>query len=201
MPAMTCSDLLIQRGCTFRKVVRWETSTFETAAIAAMTQAGIARVSTAAPHGIPDGWRVAVVGAVGMTELNAENNPPRGQDLRVAAVVSATDIEFNEISSAGFKPYRSGGFLKWYAPHDLVGYTARMDLVDAAGDVLMSLTSATGAIVVDSAEQLIELVLTDVATQALAFDAASYALELISPTGEVTPILAGAVRVVEVPEP
>lgn len=197
---MTCTELEIQRGCTFRKVVRWETSDFEATAIAAITQAGIVRVTTAAPHGIPDGWRVAVVDVKGMSELNAEKNPPRAADFRVATVVSPSDIEFNKVSSAAFHPYRSGGFLKWFGPHDLAGYTARMDLVDAAGVVLTSLTNANGQIVIDNAEKVIELVLTAAVTGALTFAAASFALEMISPTGEVTAILSGSVAVVDVPQ-
>ena len=202
MPAANhCSDLLIQKGDTFRKVVRWESPRFVTAAISAMPQAGIARVTTVAPHAIPDGWRVAVIDARGMTELNARHDPPRAGDLRVATVVSPTDIEFNELSSSAFKPYKNGGFLKWYAPQDLAGYTARRDLVDAAGATVYQLTTENTRIVVDAAQKLIELVLPPTDTAALAFSSASYALEMISPTGEVTSILAGSVSVVEVPQP
>lgn len=198
---MSCSELLIQKGCTFRKVVRWETSSFSAADISAMPQAGIARVTTLAPHGIPDGWRVAVVDAKGMTELNALHNPPRPGDFRVATAISANDVEFNDVSSLSFKPYKSGGSLKWYTPHDLAGYTARMDIVDESGVVLTSLTTANSQIVVDATEKVIDLILTAAQTAALTFKAGSFALEMISPTGEVTPILTGAVRVVEVPEP
>ena len=196
---MTCTQLEIQRGCTFRKVVRWETSDFLAAAISAITQAGIVRVTTTAPHGIPDGWRVAVVDVKGMTELNADYNPPRGADLRVASVPSSSAVEFNRVSSAAFHPYKSGGFLKWYAPHDLAGYTARMDLVSSAGLVLTTLTTVNGQIVIDNAEKVIELVIPAAATGALAFAAATFALEMISPTGEVTAILSGSVAVVDIP--
>ena len=197
MSTACTTDLLILRGTTFRKVVRWEAATFLAKEITAMSKAGIVRIVTPGPHGIPDGWRVAVVDAKGMTELNAVENPPRARDMRVATVVSATEVEFNEISSAAFRPYAGGGFLKWYAPRDLTGYTARMEIRDAAGQVLTTLTTENAGIVLDSAEHMIDLLLSAAATAVLALGDCTFDLEMISSTGEVTFILSGPVRVVD----
>ena len=192
----TAVDLTILQGRTFRKVVRWESARFATAAIAAMSQAGSVQITTPLAHGIPDGWRVAVVDAKGMTELNAQNNPPKAKDFREATVVSPTIIEFNAVSSAAYRAYSSGGFLKWRVPHDLAGYTARMTIKDrVGGTALLTLTSANGGITVDDAEKLIELFLDDVSTAAITWTSAVYDLEMVSPSGDVTAILTGAVSV------
>jgi hypothetical protein len=192
----TIAPLVIQQGRTFRKIARWESQRFMTAAIQAMTQAGIVQITTQAPHGIPDGWRVAVVDAKGMTELNAKNNPPKGRDFHEAVVVGPSAIELNEISSASFRPYSSSGYLKWYAPHDLTGYTARMAIKDrVGGTVLLTLTTENGGITVDDAEKLIELFISDDETALVAWADAVYDLEVVAPSGDVTCLFTGPVSV------
>lgn len=193
----TNAPLTLYRGRTFRKVARWETTPFLIAAIATMTQSGIVQITTQAAHGIPDGWRVAVVDAKGMTELNAQNNPPKNSDFREATVKSPTSIELNEISSASYRAYTSGGFLKWYSPHDLTGYTARMKVKNkVGGTTLLNLTTENGGIFVDPVEHLIELFISDADTTAITWSTGVYDLEMVAPSGDVTVIFTGAVTTI-----
>lgn len=190
-------DLDIRRGETFSLAVRWETEPWLYAAIVSIALTAPVLITSAA-HTIPNGWRVAVVGAKGLAQLNAKNNPPKPSDMRRATVVSGTQIEFNEISAAEFTAHRaSTGYLAWLTPHTLSGYTARMQIKDrVGGTVLHSMTSAVdGGILINDADKVIELLIDEPTTAAFAWPSGVYDLELISPGGVVTALLMGAVTV------
>lgn len=194
--AATTQKLAIERGKTFSQVVRWEVQPFLFAAISAMAQAAPAGVTTTGAHGIPDGWRVAVVGAKGNTGLNAENNPPKGKDFRPATVLSATGIEFNEFNSTGFPAYTGGGYLQWYTPQDLTDYIARLTIKDrVGGTVLLALTSAAGDIVIDNTAKTITITISATDTADFTWSKGVYDLEMESDTGVVTALMAGTVSV------
>jgi hypothetical protein len=86
---MTCAckeqDFCVQAGETWHPTIRWGTGTYTTKAISAITKATPA-VITAAAHGVPNGWPVAVVGVQGMTQINATRYPPQGNDWHAATV-------------------------------------------------------------------------------------------------------------------
>ena len=188
-------NLVITQGATLDQTVRWETEPFLFKAITAMTNTAPVTITTAT-HGIPDGWRVAVVDAGGMTELNAANNPPKSADFRQATVVDATHIEFNPISAVEFGVYTSGGYLQWYTPHDLASYTARMSIKDKiGGTVRLSLTTENGGITLSNTDKTITLAITATATAALTWTSGVYDLELISSGGFVTSLMNGSVSV------
>ncbi len=191
----TTRDIQIRRGSTFPMVVRWETESWLYAAITSISLTAPVAITSAA-HTIPDGWNVAVVDAKGLTQLNAKSNPPKKSDMRRATVVSATQIEFNEVSAANFTPHKAAsGYLAWRAPQSLTGYAARMQIKDRVdGTVLVSLTSApSGGITINQTDKAIEIVITDAQTEAIAKAGGVYDLELVSPGGVVTALLAGAV--------
>lgn len=189
-------NLPIIQGATFSQTVRWETLPFMFAAISAISNTAPVRITTTGAHGILDGWRVAVVDAGGMTELNAANNPPKTADFRQATFVDTTHIEFNPISAVAFEAYTSGGYLQWYTPHDLTGYTARMAIKNkVGGTVLLSLTTENDGIVINASAKTITLEITATATAALTWTSGTYDLELISPTGVVTSLMTGSVSV------
>ena len=163
-------DIEIIQGKTFEKVLRWETEPFLFTAILGMSNTAPVRITTGV-HGIPDGWRVAVVDAAGMTELNAASNPPKSADFRRATVVDTTHIEFNPISAGNYGTWTSGGYLQWYTPHDLTGYTARMAVKDKVGGTeLLALTTANNRITIDDSAKKIDLKIsaTDTAARILA---------------------------------
>lgn len=188
-------DLAIRRGETFTLTVRWETEPWLYAAITSISQTAPVRI-TSATQAIPDGWQVSVVDAKGMTQLNAANNPPKPKDMRRATAVSSTEIEFNDISSASFGAHKANtGYLAWLTPHALAGYTARMQIKDRVGGlVLFSLTSdVAGGIEIDDANKVIEITLTAAQAEMAAAASGVYDLELVSTGGVVTALLAGAV--------
>ena len=197
MPAARSLDLEIRRGESFTLAVRWETEPWLYAAIASIALAAPVQITTAGPHNLPNGWKVAVVDAKGLTQLNAKNNPPKASDMRRATVVSATQIQFNEISAAAFGKHQAGsGYLAWLTPHTLIGYAARLQIKDRVGGaVLLSLTTENGGIALDDGGKVIEISITAAQTEALTKSAGVYDLELVSPGGVVTALLEGAVSV------
>ena len=196
MAAALQHDIELRRGATFVLPVRWETTPWLYAAIASISLTAPVGITSAA-HAIPDGWNVAVVDAKGLTQLNAKNNPPKASDMRRATVVSATQIQFNEISAAAFGKHQAGsGYLAWLTPHTLTGYTARMQIKDRVGGVvLLSLTTENGGITLDDGGKVIEISITAAQTEAFTKSAGVYDLELVSPGGVVTPLMEGAVAI------
>jgi len=141
--------LTVVQGNTFSQVVRWETVPFVFKPITDISRSAPV-VITAAAHGIPDGWRAAVVSAGGMTKINATHFPVRGSDLKTVTVLSADSVALHDINSTAYTAYTSGGYLVYYTPVSLSGYTARMTIKDrVGGTVLATLTSDTGEIVPD----------------------------------------------------
>lgn len=189
-------NLAIVQGSTFSQTLRWETLPFLFATISAISNTAPVRITTTGAHNILDGWRVAVVDAEGLTELNAASNPPKATDFRQATLVDTTHIEFNPISAAGFEAYTSDGYLQWYTPHDLTGYTARMAIKNkVGGTVLLSLTTENGGIELDDSAKTITLNISATDTAALTWTTGTYDLEMVSSTGVVTPLMYGSVSV------
>ena len=195
---MSCAqkkDLLLCQGKTFAMAVRWETAPVVYKPVTAITQAAPARV-TAALHGVPVGWRVAVVSVKGMKDINAKSYPPAVDDYHQATVVDANTVELNGVNAADFKPYLSGGYIQYNTPVDLAGFTARMTIKDKVGGaVLETLTDANGKIVLDNSTKSIRLALSAAVTAAYTWKKGVYDLELVSPAGVVSALLFGAVRI------
>lgn len=189
--------LVIEQGRTLRLPLRWEKDEWAYVPVAAITKGAPCRVTTSTPHGMPDGWRCAVVSAGGMAEVNAAGNPPSDDELRRVKVVTANQIEFNDLNSSDFTPYTSGGYLQYRLPEDLAGATARMTIKDKVGGTeLLSLTTENGRILIDSTNKVIELVLLASITAGLTWRSGVYDLELISATQSVKALLKGGVSVV-----
>lgn len=195
---VTEHDITLRQGSSERITVRWETEPYVYAAIQSISRAAPAVITTQAAHEIPGGWRVAVVDAQGMTQLNAKSNPPAKTDFRRARVRSGTQIEFNDLSSAAFGAHKTGtGYLQWLTPHPLQDFEARMDIKDrVGGTTLMTLNTDNGGIVLSDAEKTISLVFNPADTEGLTWRAGVYDLEMIAPGGTVTSILAGSVELV-----
>lgn len=187
-------DLKIRQGETFKRVIRWETLPLVWKAITAISQTGPARV-TSAGHAIPDGWKACVKDAGGMDEINTKNWPPRATDMHKVAVESSSVVNFNDVSSVEFDPYTSGGYLVYYTPVPLTGYTARMKIKDRiGGTVLAELVSPTD-ITLDTANFTITLIIAAAASELWSFTRGVYDFEVVSPTGVVTALLSGTVTV------
>lgn len=188
-------DLTMVQGTTFKVVITWETTPIVYREITGVTQ-GAPAVITCLAHGVPDGWRVAIVGVKGMTQLNAKNTPPEEEDFIRATKVSDNQIELNEVITAGYSAYSSGGFVMYYTPALLPGFEARMSIKDRAGGTeLLRLDTDNTRITLDDTLGTVLLTVSATDTAALTWTKGVYDLEMVSPAGEVTAILTGTVTV------
>lgn len=193
MPA-TRYDLRIEQGKTIQKIVRWESLPLVWKPITAIMQNAPVQI-TAVGHGIPDGWRAFVKDAGGMDEINTKHWPPRGPDWHKVKVESPDVVNFNDVSAAGFDAYTSGGYLGYYTPVSLAGYTARMKIKDrVGGTVLVSLLSPAD-ISIDVANCTVTINIAADASEAFTWTKGVYDLEMVSADGVVTAILTGSVTV------
>jgi len=190
-------NLIIRQGETFLRIIRWETPPFIYKPITAITQAGPA-VVTAVGHGLKTGWRAAVVSAGGMTEINAGHSPPREHEYKQGTALSADDVAFNTVNSSEYTAYTAGGYLQFYTPVDLTGYSARMTIKNKIGGTeLMLLTSSApdNRIALDATNYTITLTISAADTTAITWKVGVYDLEMESGAGVVTTIFSGVITV------
>ena len=187
-------DLALTQGKTFTLALRWETSPIVYKPITGITATAPVRL-TVTGHSCPDGWRAAVTGVKGMTEINGEANKLKEGDYHAVTVIDPDTLEFNEINAASFKPYVSGGHLQYHTPVNLAGATTRMAIKDKVGGrVLHSLTTENGGVVIDASAHTITLNISAVDTEAFAWKAGVYDLEIVQ-GAVVTALLVGKVTV------
>lgn len=187
-------NLVVRQGETFQRVVRWEMLPLIYKAITGIANNAPVQI-TAPSHGIPDGWRAVVKDAGGMDEINVRNWPARSSDFHRVAVESSSVINFNDVSAVNFDPYTSGGYIVYYTPVPLIGFSARMKIRDRVGGTeLVSLVSP-GDIAIDTALSTITVTIAAAASELFAWTKGVYDLEMVSDTGVVTAILSGSVNV------
>lgn len=190
-------NLIIRQGETFVRVIRWETPPFIYKAITAITQSGPVSI-TAVGHGLATGWRVAVVTVGGMEQLNALHDPPRDHEFKQCTVSDPDTITINTVNTTDYDAYTTGGYLQFYTPVDLTGYSARMTIKDkVGGTTLMSLTSGApdNRIAIDNSNHTITLTITAADTAAITWKNGVYDLEMVSPTSTVTTIFSGDISI------
>ena len=186
--------LKIIKGKTFELVLRWEDLPLVYVPITGITRVGGA-VVTAVGHNLPDGWRVAIVSAGGMREINAKNWPLQENDFHTATVLTANTIALNDVNSTDFRAWTSGGYVVYYTPVSLSGATAafqiREDIDDEAA--VVSLTQASG-ITLNDTLKTITITLAATATDDYDFETGEAELE-ITKSGVVTQLLRRSVIV------
>jgi len=203
------TNLTIIKGKTFSRVIRWAAAPYLYKPITAITQAAPVSI-TSATHSIPDGWQVAVVSVKGMTQINATvpADPRSFNDVTHKATASgANAITINDINSAGFSAYTSGGYIQHLTPVDMTGFTARMSIKDRVGGTeLFRLDTTTTAavlpythdqprIVLDNVNKTITLTIHAEDTAVMPFSRGVYDLEMVSSTGVVDLLLSGTITV------
>ena len=194
---MACNnelDFCVGKGATFVKRFMWDNSVLVSTAITAITKAAPA-VVTSASHGLVTGWRAAVVSAGGMSAINSQNYPPQTPDLRVVTVVDANNIKFDEVNSADFTAYTSGGFLISRQAVSLAGVAATMNIRTApqSGTILKTLTSSPAAgIVIDDSAKTITVTFD---TAAETWDYGFFDLEITQVSGVIVEIAAGTIQI------
>lgn len=187
-------DLVIQQGKTFSLVLRWEAPPIIYKAISAIQQTAPVRL-TVVGHGIPDGWRGAVTGVKGMTDINAEANNVRDRDYNQITVVDTDTIEINAINAANFKAYESGGHIQFNTPVNITGFTARMSIKDKVGGTELASSDDIIDITLDTAKHTVTLNISAADTAAIAWAKGVYELELESSSAVVTQLLTGKVSI------
>ena len=187
---MTDKEILIQKGKTFSLVVRWETEPIVRKAITAISLATGAPRLTISSHGITDGWNGTVYGVEGMKQINDVG-------VQQLTVIDSNTIELNGVTPIDdngkmWSAYTSGGFVKFYTPKSLSGYTARMDIKDKIGGTVWASSEVADTpydiieITVDDAAKTITLTIDAVDTAALTAKRGVADLELVSVGGVVT---------------
>lgn len=193
-------DFEIQQGKTFSVTLRWETAPLIYKAVTGITSTLPCRV-TAVGHGVPNGWRVALTGVKGMTDINASVVPPKDKDFFDATVIDVDTVELNAVDTTRFKAYTSGGYLIYNTPVDLTGYTSRMKIKDKVGGTLLASTEVGDAplnilaVTIDTSAKTITLTISATATAALTWTKGVYDLEMVSAGGVVTELIDGTFTV------
>lgn len=195
---MACAathDIEICMGATWRRIIMWNTEPFIYKAITAVPQLAPLRL-TVVGHGLVSNQRVAISNVRGMTQLNAENEPPDISEYLDQTVIDVDTIEINSVNAVDFRTYTSGGYIRTFTPVDLTGYLARMDIKDKiGGTILFSLTTTNGRIEIDLVTKKITLLITDEETAAFTWKKGVYTLEMETAGEEVIPLITGKVAV------
>lgn len=146
------------RGDTFRREVRLESGRLQSAPIAGVDVSGASARLTVADHGLPNTWRVAVVGA-NLPGLTARNRPPKQDDFHVCSAIDANTLEIPNISPIGWPLYSGGAVLQYGAPLDLTGCTARMQFrtTPESDPVLAEWSTAGGELNIESGVVVIDV--------------------------------------------
>jgi len=193
---MAKRDLVITQGSTFSMQVRWEQNELTFKNVTGVTKAA-PPVVTATGHGMPDNWRCAFTNIGGMDELNAEDpESVVDSDFYFIDYIDANSFRLKNVDASGYGTYTSGGVLRYYAPVNLSGYTARMHVRQSltATTTLLELTTENSRISLDSDSYVISLLLTATDTAELDFTSGVYSLEMVSGSGAVTTLLEGKVK-------
>lgn len=199
-------DLSIKQGKTFTLVIRAESEPVVRKPITAISLAFGAPRLTVASHGLTNGWRAAVTRVKGMTQINAEDNPPKQADYRPVTVIDTNTVEFNLVtpcddSGNEWPAYTSGGFLEWFTPIDLTGKTARMKIRAKADKSSLLLASSDVAdapknvltLTVDATAKTITLSIPATATDDFEWKTGYYDIELVG--ADVIELASGKITV------
>lgn len=188
MASPTKLNLKVYQGSTFRETIRWE-SALKVYAPITMISKTAPMVVTATGHGIPQGWRAKINGALGMKEVNT------GDEYLTTTSVTTDTVTFNQINALPFTTYTGAGVLEYNQPVDLTGLTGRMQIRHKLEDttVIKELTTANGGIVIDNVTKTIQIYISATDTASFSFQSAVYSLELVSASGEVTQLVNGTI--------
>ena len=189
-------DWTIYQGRTFKRIVRWETTPTVFKPITNITQAAPA-VVTCAEHGMRSGWYGAITDVLGMTEINAPANAPRTGDYKQVTVIDINTFSINDLSSAQFSAYTSGGYIRYNTPKSLDSAVARLHVRNrVGGTLLLDLSSTGGEIVLSDLEHVIAVTISDEVTKLMTYTKGVYDLEIEDAAGETYVLLTGSITVV-----
>lgn len=194
-------DLCVRQGSTNPVPIRVESDVLVYVPILNIHRTAPVSVETSVSHNMPDHWKAVVMNAQQLTELNAQNNPPKDNEFRVGTIASGTMVEFNKINGTGFRrAHLAGtGHLVFYRPLDLDLYVgARAEVKDKVGGNRLALfaTALTlagtdpldGVFEFDAVNATLWLRPLPDAPWDLAFKNGVIDIELLRANGEVDPV-------------
>ena len=189
-------DWTIYQGRTFKRVVRWETTPTVFKPITGISRTAPTVVDCVG-HGLKSGWYMAITDAGGMTEINAPANAPRAADYKQVTVIDADSFSVNDLSSAQFSAYTSGGYVRYNTPKSLASAVARLHIRNrVGGTLLLELTSTAGDIVLSDSDHMVVITITDEVTKLMTYTKGVYDLEIEDSAGDTYVLLVGSVVVV-----
>lgn len=183
-------DLTIKQGETFSKALSWFGGGKVCKVIEDLTSGCPVSINITA-HGIPNGSDMPVfidhVG--GATRVNTKPNSP------IIATFIDVDNFFVDADTVGQTYTANTGLVTYFAPTNLTGYSARMDIRGSIDDtaVIVSLVSPAD-ITLEALLGKITIVIAAAVTALFTFDTAVYDLELIDGTGVVTRLVEGEIE-------
>lgn len=191
-------DIELLQGATFASSLQWcqPNATFQ---VITNVQVGLPTLLTVPNHGLTGTTPIPtwITNVRGPTDLNTKGY--RDTCPRFVTVVDANTLAV-DFDSGSLPAWQGGGVLTTYAPMNLTGYTAEMQIRPAPGDPNLLLqidtTMLVGGITITGATGTIALLITAAQTEAMTFLNASYDLLLTAPDGvTVTRLAQGAVSV------
>lgn len=136
----------IHKGETYRWTLRVETSSQVYVPISTISLTAPVQIGTTTAHGMPNGWRFAITGAKGLTQLNATVDPetflPADSDYFQGVVVDPNTIRIDHVNATQFPAYTSGGVLQYALPMNLNAYSIRAQIrtKNRASTLILDLT-------------------------------------------------------------
>lgn len=194
-------SLTVRRGAKADIPIRIESDLLVFVAITSMSRSAPLLV-TAPMHGMPNGWRAAIMNAGGMTELNTPWNHLRAADLRKIALVDANSFQVPDVNSASWRTYTNGGQVVYYQPIDLSAYSAAsLDVRESVGATLLAnYSTGTGTLELDNANSALWLRLSDAQSSALEAGTFVFDIEITRVAGGTTALCAPDSELLVLPE-
>ncbi len=181
-----CLSLRVIPGATLRKPLLLMQPLYTYRPITAIEPTAPLRLTVPA-HGLPGDWPTWVEGASQWSALNREKGR---EGFRIARVIDADTIEYNELNGTGQRA--QGGQLVYQLPVDLTGITARLVIVPEQGKAL-ELSTESGGLLIEGPGQLV-LVISAAETGALTWAKGEYTLDITWSNGDVSRWLHGPVE-------
>lgn len=185
----------IYQGSTFTETLRWESETKAYMPISNITQAAPCVITTTTTHTVPINWRIRVTGVTGMKDINIVGD----DGYYLVTGKTSNTVTLNQVNSAAYAAYTSGGILSWNLPVPLTGYTAQMQIRETleSTTVIAELTTANGRIIIDPINYTISISLPATLTATFNFDSAVYSMELTDAQSNVFQFLNGSISLVK----
>lgn len=185
----------IYQGSTFQETLRWESETKQYAPISGISTAAPCVITTGSAHGVPLNWRIRVTGVNGMKDINTVSE----DSYYLVTSKTSTTLTLNQVNSAAYGAYTSGGIVEYNTPIPITGYTALMQIRETleSATVIHEMSTANNGIVIDPVNYTISLSIPSAVTGTFDFDSAVYSCELTDNQGNVIPFLTGNISLVK----